>query len=73
MFEDVDPLMRLSDVEEVLRKSKIFYSVPSRPTLIEYCEDGTFDSIKPRGEWLVYESSLVRFIEGLQKPKLKAA
>ncbi len=73
LFENVDPLMRLSDVEDVLRKSGIFYNVPSRPTLIEYCEDGTFESIKPRGEYLVYESSLVAFIKSLQKPKRQAA
>jgi hypothetical protein len=73
LFEDADPLLRLSEVEEVLRKSRVFRTVPSRPTLIEYCEDGTFESITHRGQHMVYESSLVRFILSFQKPKLKAA
>lgn len=73
LFEDIDPLLRLSEVEDVLRDSRVFYSVPSRPTLIGYCEDGTFDSITHRGQHFVYESSLLAFINSFRKPKLKAA
>lgn len=73
LFQNVDPLLRLSEVEEVLRKSGVFYTVPSRPTLIQYCEDGTFESLELRGQHFVYESSLINFIKGLQKPSLKAA
>jgi len=73
IFTNVDPLLRLSEVEGVLRESGVFYTVPSRPTLIEYCEDGTFESRQMRGQYFVYESSLVNFIENLQKPKKLAA
>jgi hypothetical protein len=73
IFEDMDPLLGMWEVEEELRKSRVFRSVPTRPTLIQYCEDGTFDSIVFRGRHLVYESSLVRFIESLQRPRLRAA
>jgi hypothetical protein len=73
MFEDVDPLLRLSEVEAVLRKSGVFYTVPSRPTLIEYCQDGTFESRELRGQYFVYESSLLSFIKSLQRPALRAA
>lgn len=73
IFEGVDTLLLMSEVEDVLRKSRTFRTVPSRPTLIEYCEDGTFESIVFRGKHLVYESSVVKFIEQLQRPHLKAA
>jgi hypothetical protein len=67
LFQNVDPLLQLSDVENVLRNSRVFYTVPSRPTLIQYCEDGTFESLKLRGQYFVYESSLVHFIQSLQR------
>ena len=67
LFQNVDPLLQLSDVENVLRNSRVFYSIPSRPTLIQYCEDGTFESLKLRGQYFVYESSLLSFINSLQR------
>jgi hypothetical protein len=73
IFEDVDPLLKLSEVEKVLRASRIFYTVPSRPTLIGYCEDGTLESLFWRGQHLVYESSLRKFIESFKRPTAKAA
>lgn len=73
IFQDVDSLLLLSEVEDVLRDSKVFKTVPSRPTLVSYCEDGTFDHIVFRGKYMVYESSLLKFINSFQKPKLKAA
>ena len=73
IFEDVDPLLLMSEVEEILRKSRVFRTIPTRPTLIEYCEDGTFESKIFRGRYLVYESSILKFIEDLQRPRLKAA
>ncbi|HQU84849.1 MAG TPA: hypothetical protein PKY59_17050 [Pyrinomonadaceae bacterium] len=71
--KEVDPLLKLSEVEEVLKASKVFYSVPSRPTLIEYCEDGTFESTFFRGQWFVYQSSLKNFIDSFKRPIYKAA
>jgi hypothetical protein len=73
IFENVDPLLRLAEVEDVLKDSRVFYTVPSRPTLIEYCEDGTFEARQVRGQWFVYESSLIKFINGLQRPTALAA
>lgn len=73
IFKDVDPLLLMSEVEKVLHDSRVFRSVPTRPTLIEYCEDGTFDSVIFRGKYFVYESSVLKFIEGLQRPRLRAA
>lgn len=73
MFEDMDTLLRLSEAEEILRKSGIVKSLWCRKTLIEMCEDGTFENQKIRGQYFVYESSVLSFIERLQKPKLKAA
>lgn len=73
IFEDVDTLLLMSEVEDVLRKSRVLKSVPTRPTLIEYCDDGTFESVIFRGKYLVYESSVLKFIEQLQRPHLKAA
>lgn len=73
IFEDADPLLLMSEVEKILHDSRVFKTIPSRPTLIEYCDDGTFESVLFRGKYLVYESSVVKFIRGLQRPQMKAA
>ncbi len=62
------PLLKLSDIEHIIRDYKILRSVPSRSTLIEMCEDGTFEAKLTRLGWLVFEDSFDRWLEELQKP-----
>ena len=54
----VRPRMRLGEVERLIRKHRILLPPPSRPTLIGFCEDGTFkDALKTKSGWLVFEDA----------------
>lgn len=62
----LDKLLRLSEVEEVLRT--IFKTAPSRPTLIAYIESGKLRGVRhPVNKYhYVYYSSLKEFIEDME-------
>lgn len=64
---NVDPLIKLGEVEEIL--GKVFLTVPSRPTLIEWIEEGVLEGRRVgRGRhWFVFQSSLNEFIENCQE------
>ena len=54
--------LRLSEIE------RIIIPPPSRPTLIGFCEDGTFENaVKTKLGWLVYEESFLKWIESLDE------
>lgn len=54
----IRPRMRLGEVERLIRKHRILLPPPSRPTLIGFCEDGTFKgAYKSRIGWLVFEDT----------------
>lgn len=56
--------LRLGEVERLIRKHRIVVPPPSRTTLIEMCEDGTFETAgnsATRIGWLVYEDSFWRW------------
>ena len=56
------PKLRLSEIE------RIIIPPPSRPTLIGFCEDGTFENaVKTKLGWLVYEESFLKWIESLDE------
>lgn len=61
-------LLRLSEIERIIRHNRIIVPTPSRSTLIEMCEDGTFRTAKrrnARSPYLVYEDSFLRWVESL--------
>lgn len=66
------PKLKLSEIEQIIRKERIIVPCPSRVTLIEMCEDGTFETAngeKTRFGWLVYEESFwnwVRKLDGVE-------
>lgn len=64
---EVDPLIKLSEVERAL--SKVFYPAPSRPTIVGWIEDGTLEGQQiGRGDnWFVYKTSLDNFILQFQQ------
>jgi hypothetical protein len=64
----IDPALRLSEIETILRKNRVVVPVPSRDTLIGYCESGILSGFQSgaRGDWYVYESSFVAWVRGLQ-------
>jgi len=60
--------LRLCEIERILRKERIIIPPPTRPTLIGFCEDGTFENaIKTKLGWLVYEESFLRWISSLDE------
>lgn len=63
---NIDPLIKLGEVERIL--SRIFRPAPSRPTLVEWIEDGTLEARRfgRGGNWYVYQSSLDNFIRASQ-------
>ena len=70
---DPDPLIKLGEVERIL--AQIISPVPSRPTLIKYCESGTFlgQQVGPGLHWHVFTSSLDDYILKFRNKFQKAA
>lgn len=79
---EVDPLIKLSEVERAL--SKIFYPAPSRPTIVGWLQQGYCDFFAVKilfegsqlgnGEnWFVYKTSLDRLIYQSQSGYQKLA
>ena len=66
---DLDPLIKLGEVEAIL--SKVFRPVPSRPTIVEWIEEGilTGKQIGLGNNWFVYASSLDKLILSTQEPR----
>lgn len=69
---NIDPLLKLIEVERIL--SQVFRPAPSRPTIVQWIEDGTLEGKQiGRGDnWFVYQSSLDNFILASQPRKLAA-
>lgn len=59
---EIDPLIKLGEVERIL--AQIFHPAPSRPTIVNWLEDGTLDGKQiGRGDnWHVFKTSLDSFI-----------
>ena len=65
---NIRPVVKLSEIERVIRKHRIMLPPPSRQTLIRMCESGVFETVREspgRSGWLVYEDSFIRWIESL--------
>lgn len=64
------PLLRLSEIERILKANRIIVPTLSRRTLIEMCEEGTFETaprVLPNRnlQWLVYEDSFLAWVAKL--------
>lgn len=60
--------LRLSEIEQIIRRLRIVVPPPNRRTLQNMCEDGTFETAggKPgRIGWLVYEDSFWEWVKSL--------
>jgi hypothetical protein len=67
--------LRLSEIERLIKKHRIIVPPLSRATLVNMCEDGTFETAgeKPASiGWLVYEDSFLAWVRALDGEK-KAA
>lgn len=57
---EVDPLLRLSLVEEIIRKKRFVVPVPRRKTLVAWIEEGKWIGEKGEdGYWYVRQSSFI--------------
>ncbi len=64
---DIDPLWKVSEVRELLRKHDILKPVPTHQTLINYVLDGTLDGFQTdKGFYLVRQTSMINWIKALQ-------
>ena len=62
------PILRLSEIERLIRKHRIIVPPPSRRSLMRLCEDGEFETVgdKPKTiGWLVYEDSFLKWVKSL--------
>lgn len=62
-------VLRLSEVERLIRIHRIIVPPPTRRALIHMCEDGTFETVprERREPWLIYEDSFLRWVETLAR------
>jgi hypothetical protein len=66
LINDLRRVLRLSEIERLIRNHRIISPPYSRKTLHRMCEDGTFDTVggmPQKGGWLVYEDSFLRWID----------
>lgn len=61
-------LLRLSEVERLIRIHRILVPAPSRRYLHELCENGTFETAERSGKreiYLIFEDSFIRWVASL--------
>lgn len=66
-------MLRLSEIEDIIRSYRIMRTPPSRDTLIAMCEDGTLEGNQTRMGWMVFEDSFDAWVKKLQQPQKMAA
>jgi hypothetical protein len=69
-LSDLSPrtMLRLSEIERLIRKDRLIVPTPSRRTLIRLCDEGIFETAprrKPRDQYLVSEESFLRWVASL--------
>ena len=67
---DLQPptLLRLGEIDRLIRTRRLIVPPPSRHKLIALCEDGTFETPprpSTRSPYLVTEESFLRWVESL--------
>jgi len=61
-------MLRLSEIERLMKEKRIIVPPPARRTLTQMCEEGVFETPgnKPTSlGWLVYEDSFWRWVREL--------
>jgi len=62
--------LRLAEIDRIIRKNRIIVPPPCRTKLIELCEEGVLESAprkNPRGPYLVYEDSFLKWLERMDE------
>jgi hypothetical protein len=66
---EIRPVLRISEVEKLIKRHRVIIPAPSRRTLQRMCEEGTFESVGQKATklgWLVDEDSFLQWIENLK-------
>jgi hypothetical protein len=61
-------MLRLSEIERILRRERLIVPPLSRRMLITLCDNGVFDTaprVRTRDPYLVTEESFLRWVAGL--------
>ena len=61
------PKLRLSRIEEILRRTRVIEPIPSRPKLIALCEEGILDGQRTDFGWVVSEESFKAWVKSLNQ------
>lgn len=64
------PMLRLSEIERLIRIHRIIVPPLSRRVLIALCEDGTFETARrrsSRSSYLVFEDSFLKWVASLNQ------
>jgi hypothetical protein len=59
--------LRLSEIEEILRNTRVIVPIPSRTYFLKRLEDGTLDGYRTQFGWLVYEDSFKNWVKSLHQ------
>jgi hypothetical protein len=68
LHSNIRPKLRLSEIERLIKQHRIVIPPPSRPTLVNFCEDGTFETAgntPTKLGWLVFEDSFWEWVRSL--------
>lgn len=63
---EIDPLYKLSAIEEMIAFLQVIVPTPNRKTLISMIEDGTWTGEQISGIWHVRESSFMAWVKAKQ-------
>jgi hypothetical protein len=64
----IRPKLRLSEIERLIKQHRVVVPPLSRATLVNLCEDGTFETAGRRPTklgWLVFEDSFWAWVRSL--------
>ena len=64
---ETEPVIKLGEIENILRKQKIIRPIPERQTFIKWIQDGTLDGKKTsKGYYLVTVESFNNLVKSWQ-------
>jgi hypothetical protein len=64
------PVLRLSEIDRLIKRHRILVPAPSRPKLIALCTTGVFETVGDEPTtmgWLVFEDSFLRWVASLRE------
>ncbi len=65
-------MLRLCEIEDILKRSRLITPIPSRSYFLKKLEDGTLEGKQKEFGWLVYEDSFKEWVRTLQQDEAAA-